>query len=65
MKTYLKNNKPNNSSGYDDLIKMKNAGQEILELLKNDKADKKYMVEFFEKVESRISLIENILRKFG
>ncbi|WP_456274770.1 hypothetical protein [Bacillus sp. AK031] len=58
---YLKNNKPSKLSGYDELIKMKNSGQEILDLLKNDKADKKYKAEFFEKVESRIKLIESML----
>lgn len=61
VENYLKNNKPNSSSGYDELVDMKNSGQEIIKLLNNEKADKKFMVEFVEKVESRISLIENML----
>ncbi|MCM3364237.1 hypothetical protein ACTQ5K_08840 [Niallia sp. Sow4_A1] len=65
VENFLKNNKPNNSSGYDELVNMKNSGQEILELLNNDRADKKYMVEFFDKVESRINLIEKMLENLA
>jgi hypothetical protein len=65
VETYLRSNKPISSSGYDELVKMKNEGAEIIELLKNDKADKKYMVDFFQKVESRIGLIENMLENLA
>ncbi|NMD72294.1 hypothetical protein HHO41_18660 [Bacillus sp. DNRA2] len=61
VENYLKHNKPNNSSGYDELVNMKHAGQDILELLKNDKVEKKHMVEFIEKVETRVNFIENFI----
>lgn len=65
VENYLKNNKPTSSTGYDELINMKNAGQDILNLLSIDKVEKKYKEEFVEKVNSNIRTIESYLENLS
>ncbi|WP_341357476.1 hypothetical protein [Rossellomorea sp. y25] len=65
VENFLSNNKPSNSSGYDELVQMKNDGLELVKLLQNDKVDKKYMNEFLVKVDSRITQIEVFLEKLA
>ncbi|WP_409276140.1 hypothetical protein V1499_11135 [Neobacillus sp. SCS-31] len=63
VQNYLSRNRPNNTTGYNDLIKMKNEGKEILDLLLNHKVDKNYLNENIEKVNNNLIKIEEYINK--
>lgn len=61
VQNYLNNNRPTSSLGYDELIRMKNEGQEILDLLTNHTVGKSYLQEYIEKIQSNMNKIEEYL----
>lgn len=63
VQSYLSRNRPTNTSGHDDLIRMKNEGKETLELVLNQNAEKRHLSENIEKINTNLSRIEEYLNK--
>lgn len=63
VQSYLSRNRPTNTSGHDDLIRMKNEGKETLELVLNQNAEKRHLNENIEKINANLSRIEEYLNK--
>lgn len=63
VQNYLNNNKPSPTSGYNELMKIKNDGQEILKLLEKYPVDKSYLHEYYQKIESNINKADEYLNK--
>ncbi|MFB5089182.1 hypothetical protein PGC35_18645 [Psychrobacillus sp. PGGUH221] len=65
VENYLNRNIPSSTSGYKDLTDMKEAGLQVLSLLKNHKVEQKHLAENIGKVEKNLDRIETYLDKLN